>query len=130
MLKLITHQTVISHLNPKPKGLPVNTDPVCMCACTSPSVQHSASPVIQEQQAARACADFKSIEEGEVLAAPLGHPREQCCRRRVAVMTVVTAVVDVVKRHRQQQPLGPLGCWQQGSGVVQGRVPVSLPLVR
>lgn len=45
-------------------------------------------------------------------------------------MTVVTAVVNVVKWRRRQQPLGPLGCWQQGSGVVQGRAPVSLPLVR
>lgn len=47
------------------------------------------------------------------------------------VVTEVIAVVnDVsVKLLWQLQPLGPQGWQQQGSRVVQGRAPVSLPLV-
>lgn len=65
-----------------------------------------------------------------------GHPGKQCRHGRrvvVVVAALVAAVVDVVANLRQQKPLGgPLLDWwrQKGSGVLQGRAPVSLPLVR
>lgn len=46
------------------------------------------------------------------------------------VVTVMIAVVsDAMVKLRQLQPLGPRDWQQQGSRVVQGRTPVSLPLV-
>lgn len=77
----------------------------------------------------------KSVAQlvGSAVVLPLGDPREQCrrCRQAVMVVTEVIAVVNdvLVKLLWQLQPLGPQGWQQQGSRVVQGRAPVSLPLV-
>lgn len=57
-----------------------------------------------------------------------GRPGEQCCHGRWVVVALVTAGVNVVAKRRQHEPL--LDWRQQGSGVLQGRAPVSLPLVR
>lgn len=119
----IPHPQKPSHVDPRPFSR--EASPSTLTPCPSVIAAHAPHSVDGGGAVERA---------GGGLAVPLGDPREQCrhCRRVMVVVTLVTAMVNVVvKWRRQQKPLGGplLDWWQQGSGVVQGRAPVSLPLV-